>query len=177
MKICSKCGEEKAEREFYFINYVRKDGTRKRRNDCKQCCHQGDKERYFANREKYNATKKDYRTRNRKHIAELIRDWKRENRFANALISSREHAKKRGYVACSAMKDALEKAFTGNCHVCAQPEGVKIAERLCLDHNHKTGEFRGWLCHRCNRLLGLAGDSPDRLIALAAYLNIQQQTK
>jgi uncharacterized protein YicC (UPF0701 family) len=24
----------------------------------------------------------------------------------------------------------------------------------CIDHNHETDEFNGWLCHKCNRTLG-----------------------
>jgi Recombination endonuclease VII len=43
-------------------------------------------------------------------------------------------------------------------------------EKACLDHCHKTGKFRGWLCSGCNTAAGLAGDDPRRLIALARYL-------
>jgi hypothetical protein len=43
-----------------------------------------------------------------------------------------------------------------------------------LDHEHLTGEFRGWLCHHCNTALGLLQDSSDRCIALARYLREKQ---
>jgi hypothetical protein len=39
------------------------------------------------------------------------------------------------------------------------------------DHNHATGEFRGWLCSRCNISLGCAGDNPEILRRLADYLD------
>ena len=29
---------------------------------------------------------------------------------------------------------------------------------LCLDHDHLTGKFRGWLCNRCNSAFGTFGD-------------------
>ena len=43
--------------------------------------------------------------------------------------------------------------------------------KLCIDHNHETGEIRGILCGGCNTALGMAGDDPDRLRALATYLD------
>jgi len=43
--------------------------------------------------------------------------------------------------------------------------------KLCLDHNHKTGEFRGWICTTCNSGLGKFGDSVERLQAAIDYLN------
>jgi hypothetical protein len=43
--------------------------------------------------------------------------------------------------------------------------------RLCLDHNHTTGEFRGWLCHQCNAGLGLLGDGYAGLRCAMNYLN------
>jgi hypothetical protein len=42
--------------------------------------------------------------------------------------------------------------------------------RICYDHNHKTGAFRGWLCHHCNLILGHAKDSAELLRKLAKYL-------
>ena len=42
--------------------------------------------------------------------------------------------------------------------------------RLHLDHDHKTGKFRGWLCHSCNTGLGHLGDSVESLIAAIHYL-------
>ena len=52
-----------------------------------------------------------------------------------------------------------------NCEVCDK------TGRICFDHNHKTGKFRGWLCTKCNLILGLAGDDPELLKKLSKYLN------
>ena len=41
---------------------------------------------------------------------------------------------------------------------------------ICFDHDHKTGEFREWICRRCNLLLGLAKDNSELLNALSEYL-------
>ena len=33
-------------------------------------------------------------------------------------------------------------------------DGGKASSAWVLDHNHITGDFRGFLCHRCNRSIG-----------------------
>lgn len=52
-----------------------------------------------------------------------------------------------------------------SCEVCGSSTG-----KMCIDHNHTTGEIRGVLCSPCNTALGHAGDNPVRLRALATYL-------
>ena len=52
------------------------------------------------------------------------------------------------------------------CPICAQPIGL----RPVLDHCHKTGKIRGWVCHPCNIGMGWFKDSPDSLRAAALYL-------
>jgi hypothetical protein len=39
------------------------------------------------------------------------------------------------------------------------------------DHDHKTGEKRGVLCHKCNTGLGLLKDNVEILCAAIEYLN------
>lgn len=48
-----------------------------------------------------------------------------------------------------AAKKATKKK---NCQMCGSDK------RLCWDHDHKTGLYRGTLCSRCNSLLGFAND-------------------
>ena len=42
--------------------------------------------------------------------------------------------------------------------------------KLVVDHDHKTGEVRGLLCHNCNRAIGLLQESLDNVISLKVYL-------
>lgn len=44
--------------------------------------------------------------------------------------------------------------------------------KLCLDHNHNTNEFRGWICRECNIGLGLLGDCVD-----VAIKNLQRYSQ
>ncbi len=46
----------------------------------------------------------------------------------------------------------------------------KYEKRWALDHNHVTGEIRGWICSPCNVSLGAFGDDPDRLRRAIKYL-------
>lgn len=41
---------------------------------------------------------------------------------------------------------------------------------MCLDHDHLTNKFRGWLCHKCNSGIGHLGDNIEGLEKALAYL-------
>ncbi len=43
--------------------------------------------------------------------------------------------------------------------------------RIVFDHCHQTGKFRGWLCDRCNKVLGIVKDSGPLLRKLADYVD------
>jgi hypothetical protein len=67
------------------------------------------------------------------------------------------------------------------CPICKRNEqeckdkGGKKSGTWCLDHNHHTGEFRGWLCHECNRALGNFKDNPELLESAIKYLETNGQ--
>ena len=44
-----------------------------------------------------------------------------------------------------------------------------------VDHNHDTDDFRGHLCHNCNRGLGVFQDSVERLERAIKYLSTSSQ--
>jgi len=44
----------------------------------------------------------------------------------------------------------LLEAQGGGCAICGNPPKTR---RLHVDHDHRTGQVRGLLCHRCNRAL------------------------
>jgi len=63
--------------------------------------------------------------------------------------------------------EVLKKAANGKCQSCGAPEGNKL---LQVDHCHSTGAVRGLICGKCNSAAAMAGDNPERLRDLAAYL-------
>lgn len=78
---------------------------------------------------------------------------KAEKRYRNYGITEPEYA-------------ALLEKQDHRCGVCCQPSETA----LCVDHDHGTGRVRGLLCHKCNTMIGLAGDDTARLRAAIAYL-------
>lgn len=51
------------------------------------------------------------------------------------------------------------------CDLCGMP-----SERIEIDHDHDTDRIRGYVCRRCNFLLGVASDDPELLAKVIAYL-------
>jgi hypothetical protein len=70
-------------------------------------------------------------------------------RLKRILTACKVQARKGGYTPCLSSVDMMLETLTGLCHACGLPE-EKVNCRLAMDHDHETGEFRGWLCHRCN---------------------------
>lgn len=60
----------------------------------------------------------------------------------------------------------------GTCAICHTPPEHR---RLAVDHDHMTGEVRGLLCSRCNRLLGNSGDDPMILQSAIDYLQQEKE--
>ncbi len=56
----------------------------------------------------------------------------------------------------------------GSCAIC---DGGTSKNYLACDHDHKTGEVRGLLCARCNKLLAAVRDEQWHLLKAAAYLD------
>lgn len=61
----------------------------------------------------------------------------------------------------------------GRCAICGDapdPDGVKAASRLHVDHDHATGANRELLCGRCNQGVGFFRDDPQLLRSAAEYI-------
>jgi dCMP deaminase len=58
----------------------------------------------------------------------------------------------------------------GVCAICKTNTSGDKGKRLSVDHNHTTGKFRGLLCDRCNRAIGLFKDDFKTLQNAIVYL-------
>lgn len=139
-----------------------KDGT------CKRCAAEANRKWVAANREKSREYTRKWRLSN----IEKARENSRRQRAAN-IDKYREYG--RAY-ARAKRGERLEytrewrglPVETRPCpELCEMGCGRKA---VCLDHCHRTGAFRGWLCRACNLGLGSLGDTHEALQRAADYL-------
>lgn len=79
----------------------------------------------------------------------------------------------RKYGATTEEIESMFKQQSGKCAICGGQSSA--GRRLSIDHDHETGQIRGLLCDKCNRGLGLFGDSPELMREAAAYLAFKQE--
>lgn len=53
------------------------------------------------------------------------------------------------------------------CECCGN---IDTRRALCLDHDHDTNAFRGWLCNKCNIGIGHLNDNLDGVLKAVKYL-------
>lgn len=124
-----------------------------------------DPEEYRRNRDKYMARQKAYRTRpeNRERYLEKARlhskRWYSENK-ERRYAYNKEWWKKR----VLELEGIAGRKRPEKCEICSRKEVPHF------DHCHKTGKFRGWICKRCNTVLGKVEDDIILLDSLKHYL-------
>lgn len=103
------------------------------------------------NRDKLRAYGVEYYKQNKAKIVARITVRRREQRISQAGI-----------------------ARPNKCEICGSIE-INMNKRGCktkivYDHCHSTGLFRGWICSRCNSVLGYVEDDINLLNKLIKYL-------
>lgn len=147
-RTCKRCGEEKPLGKFN--PYTTKKGTPGRTTTCNSC-------RALADR-----AKQLPRSAAWKRLHPEYRRTEKTKEYARAYYHSHEAPKR---------ESRAPRPRPGQCEICGSTNGGR---RLCYDHDHETGEFRGWLCIACNFAIGYAKDDPLRLEAMARYLRAER---
>lgn len=167
MKKCRKCGIEKLIGEF-DKGRKRKDGSYGVHSKCKSCVAKKNRTYRINHPEEHRERSRLFEERHKERLKKEHLENPR-HRFITALRMDKAKSKRYGYIPCNATEEELKNSVTGKCHSCDKLE-VDCDRRLSMDHNHKTGKFRGWLCTKCNTAAGMIEDSPELALALALYL-------
>jgi hypothetical protein len=153
MKMCTKCGEEFEQNQFYKDQTTR-DGYSPW---CKGCKSSWQKTRYLNPEVK-------------RRRDDLVKEYNRTHPNAakrNRLAGYMRFAYKISLEDYEAM---VEKQH-GLCAICFKAPTTH--GRLVVDHDHKTGVIRGLLCHKCNVALG-TWETEETLTAAVRYLAQKQ---
>jgi hypothetical protein len=108
------------------------------------------------------------KTPHRREIEKTASQRWRERHPERHRVSSRKMSIKKLGLIYEEVNEYFEN-HNGLCDICESPP-TDGKTNLNIDHDHKTGEFRGLLCGSCNRALGLFKDSAEILTRAAAYL-------
>lgn len=169
-KKCSKCGTTQPIEEFWKNKYM-PDGHYSVCRTCASKLRYGDGgvnlERKRENeRLRKQGIKKCSRCSENKPLEEFSTlRGSRLCSFCKACNADRHRRLAHGVV--QAQYQIMFESQGGVCYVCRRqpPEG----QVLRVDHDHVTGQVRRLLCHNCNVSLGLLGEDPDWIRALAEY--------
>jgi hypothetical protein len=160
-KICSTCNSEKPLNEFYKRKTY-KDGYN---TNCKLCVKIYNKE--YSKRDKYNGLSEEDIDFIKNQKRKYSRDWAKEKwkidptnfKIANKTWRDNNPDKNRNRKLKSKYgitSDDYNKLFNeqeGKCKTCGRHQN-EFKIKLCVDHNHETGNIRGLLCTDCNIALG-----------------------
>jgi len=178
MKFCSKCKENKSNKEF---------GKDKREKDnlsafCKNCVNE--KRRNWRKDNPVKAKEQDKRGR----ISNFEQRKEYRKKYHRINTEQRREYKKKYHpqwckhnpekVRAGQLKykynltpDDYEKMLEEQnrmCAICGETERVR--SRLSIDHDHVTGKVRELVCSRCNTAMGFLDDSSIKTSKMADYL-------
>lgn len=137
-------------------------------------------------RERQRAYNREWQRKWRAANPELARQVSREaSRKSRAKDRNAERIKRRRYEKmrrhgpdAQAMFMKFWQAQDGCCYLCGDPLPPDDPHAVAIDHDHRCCPKertcgvcrRGLACGRCNRLIGLADDDPERIRRIAAAL-------
>lgn len=114
--------------------------------------------------EKVRATIKRYRERHRARLLPIEAEQARKRRKQDP-EGNRRRVKAFKERREQVLADIAGRPRPTICDLCHENNGG-----IVFDHCHERGNFRGWLCDRCNKVLGLVKDSASLLESMARYL-------
>ena len=160
VKLCTKCNLQ--EKEPYH-------------SYCRSCKNESVRIHYAANKEQYKLRGQRYRKSHAAYLSVKNTAWNKAHPELSSVYQRNSAWRKFAILNEDGTQftcvdyDRQYQVQQGRCRVCGLHQS-ELARRLCADHNHTTGKFRGLLCDLCNKALGQARDSSAILRQLADYL-------
>jgi hypothetical protein len=121
--------------------------------------------RYKKNRDKIVAYKKRWISQHLDHYRKMDRERAKRRRTQNP---EKQAARSLKFRQALRQKQIIQagRAPTPICELCGE-----TVTKIVFDHCHSKGHFRGWICDRCNRVLGSVKDDISILNKMIIYLN------
>lgn len=146
-KLCTECELVKPVDQF--------NRSGRNRNGLQFACKSCQKERH-----------RDWYVRNSERVIARTKQWAVDNPEKVKAFSQRG-SRRRRYGLTSTEYDQMLESQDSMCAGCGDPFGDTTPH---VDHDHETGRVRGLLCGSCNKTLGMAFESTERLLGLVRYL-------
>lgn len=113
----------------------------------------------FAERQRENCRR--WAAKNREKLLQSKRNYAK---LPGVRERKRNATRKRLFESYGVTVEFVDAQLQRGCQVCGS------FERLHVDHDHTTGFYRGILCSKCNKGLGLFGDTVEGIEAALNYL-------
>lgn len=166
--LCRKCAKVHR-RKLRLLNTKKQakcHPSRKRARDswCRQCYKRRRRNFYLNNSDKLKMRSSEWYENNKERAHYMNRKWCKRN--PDKILNIRLKYK---YGITLDDYDIYFKLQKGRCGICKTKKLCRNG-RFYVDHNHKTNEFRGLLCNKCNVLLGMINDRIKLLKRAIRYL-------
>tara|TARA_B100000035_G_scaffold306328_1_gene308260 strand:- start:26 stop:439 length:414 start_codon:yes stop_codon:yes gene_type:complete len=104
-----------------------------------------------------------------------VNQYGKNNRILRRPVCIKCYAKKKGIPPkkrkeYEALNPRPEIGTMFHCPVCDKTKEHKFNNDICLDHNHETGEIRGYLCGSCNASIGKFHEDPETMERAAKWV-------
>ena len=121
---------------------------------CTKCGYVGDTTHFYRNKRRKDGYSSWCKTCDREYQIKVRDRTRHQQRYRDYGITKEQSVE-------------LLRQQDSKCAICL--EHITLAN-CDVDHSHTTGKVRGLLCPKCNRGIGLLGDSTDNLIRAIKYL-------
>lgn len=164
-KLCKICNVEKP------IEECRKDRFR-----CKECHIKIERERYHRDKEKHKLMRSEYYQENKEYTKEKSKKWYKQNserakeRILKDYYNNREEISVsricKKYNIAEDQYNKMVQDSNNICEIC-----LMEIKKGCVDHCHKTGRVRGYICGNCNSAIGFLKENKEIIERAAKYLD------